>query len=1116
MMAALGQCGQLSATTYIWVNEVTTVGTVAALYPYMTGYATTGSGSADLNAFQTAFSTVNEFTNTANGTAPGPTLPAGYYASSTEIDTLGNILAPCINSLGGTAGDGTLCGQLFQLAKPPTGAAPTDTVTAMVDILKNPAQNVAALFNLGQAAPPFQPALSSAPADWTLTIVQVPATPTFSLAAGAYTGAQTLTLADSVAGAQIYYTTDGTTPTKASTLYSGAITVSASETVKAIAIDGGRSSSAVASAAYTINTASTGIPVITSVSAVTAQQNQTITITGSGFGTKAAYTGTSNFISVIDTAKSWQAGYGFDAITLVVTSWTDTQIVLGGFSGSYGSGTYYLSPNDQLELNLFNAQTGSGPGACDNVFVNAGPTTCTPVSQAATPLFSPAGGTYAASQSVTLTDATSGAQIYYTTDGSTPTTSSTLYSAPITVSSSKVLKAYAFAFGYSASAVASATYNIGTASGIISTFAGSGVQGNTGDGGAATSARLTSPYQMCLDPAGDVLVADYSGNRVRKITPAGIISTFAGTGAASSTGDGGQATAATLNMPNGIACDASGNVYIAEEHGIRVRKVTAAGVISTFAGTGVQGFSGDGGPAVNAGFVLPEGVAVDTSGNVYIADAYGNRIRRVNTSGIISTFAGTGTGGFNGDGLQATATNLYTPYAVLPDNAGNVYISDSSNNRIRKVNASGVVSTYAGNGSSAFAGDGGQATSASISGALGITFDASGNLYIADQNNYRIRKVTAAGVISTVAGNGIQGYTGDGGPATAAEVKVPEAVLIDALGNLYIGDGANYVIRKVTYNTAAQAAAPTFSPAAGTYTAAQTVTLSSTTSGATLYYTLDGTTPTTSSTVYTAPITVSATETVNAIAVVSGFANSNVGSAAYTINIPAAATPTFSPAGGTYTTAQTVALASTTSAAAIYYTLDGSTPTTASKLYTGPITISSSGTIKAIATASNYTASLAASATYTINTATAAAPIFSTGTGTYNNPFTVSLASATGATVYYTADGSNPTTSSTPYTHSITISRGQTINAIAAAPGYTTSAPSSATYTMNLVAPAVAQSQNAGTITITINQPYGNTAAPTYYYTPRRLQSNHQFHSLHRTLRPPTHRQQHHRQRPRR
>ena len=501
MMAALGQCSQLSATTYIFIDEVTTVGTAAALYPYMNGYAAIGSGTADLNAFTTAFSTVNEFTDTAHGTAPGPTLPAGYYASSTEIDTLGNILAPCVNSAGGTAGDGSLCGQLFGLAKPATGAAPTDTVTAIVDILKNPTGNVAALFNLSQPAPPFQPALTSPPSDWTLTVVPVPATPTFSLAAGTYTGAQTVSLSDSVAGAAIYYTTDGSTPTRASLLYSGAFPVSSSATVKAIAITGNRASSAVASAAYTINSTSAGVPVITSVSGVAAQQTQTITINGSGFGTRAAYTGTSNFISVIDANKNWQAGYGFDAITLVVTSWTDTQIVLGGFSGSYGSGTYTLSANDQIELNIFNPQTGSGPGACNNIYVGGGATTCTAVAPAATPVFSRPSGTYTASQPVNITAFTSGAQIYYTTDGSTPTTSSTLYSGTLTVASSEVLKAYAVAFGYSASAVATATYSF-SGTGIINTVAGSGTAGfvdNTG----ALSARFSNPYGVAIDSAGN-------------------------------------------------------------------------------------------------------------------------------------------------------------------------------------------------------------------------------------------------------------------------------------------------------------------------------------------------------------------------------------------------------------------------------------------------------------------------------------------------------------------------------------------------------------------------------------------------------------------------------------
>jgi hypothetical protein len=1070
MMAALGQCGQLGSSTYVFVDEVTTVGSIAALYPYMTGYATVGSGTSDAAAFASAFSQVNEFTNTSTGLAPGAALPAGYYASSTEINTLADIVAACINSAGGTAGDGTACGTLFNLTKPTGGTAATDVVSSLVQLLKNPAQNTAAIFNIGTSFGPFQPTLTSAPSTWSLLIVPMPGTPTFSPAAGAYVGSQSVTISDSDPSAVIYYTTNGTTPTTSSTVYSGAFTVSSSETVEALAVESSRASSAVGSAAYTITSAGT-IPVITSVSAVAAQQTQTITITGSGFGTLAAYTGTSNDISLIDATKGFQAGYGYDTVTLVVSSWTNSQIVLQGFSGAYGQGTYYLSSGDAINLTIYNAQRGSGPGACNNIVVGAGATTCS-AGQTPAPAFSVSGGSYAAAQLVSLSDAVSGASIYYTTNGATPTSASTPYTAPITVSSSETIEAIAVATGYTTSNVASATYTI-TSYGIMSTFAGTGVSGYSGDGGPATSAELVSPYAVAIDSAGNIYTADYGGNRVRKITPAGIISTFAGTGAGSSTGDGGLATSATLNGPNGVALDSAGNVYIGEEHGARVRKVTTAGIISTVAGNGTQGYSGDGGPATSAELTDPENITVDSSGNLYIADTYGNRIRKVNTSGTISTFAGTGTAGYNGDNIAATSAQLSAPYDVITDTSGNVYISDTNNNRVRKVSASGIITTIAGTGTASFGGDGGAATSAYINGAIQISMDTSGNLYIADQSNHRIRKVNSSGIISTIAGNGVNGYSGDGGPALNAEMKNVEGVVTDPSGNVYIGDGGNSVLRKITYQATAPAVAtPTFALGANGHDS--TETLSDTTAGASIYYTLDGSTPTTSSTLYTATLVVTATFaptiTINAIAVAPGYTPSAVATTSVTYS-PAPA-PTFSVPGGSYTSTQTVSVSDTATFPKIYYTLDGSTPTASSPTIAGPITVSSSETIKAVAVGEYDSASPVASATYTI-TPTVATPTFTPAGGTYTSIQEVTISSATaGATIYYTIDGSTPTTSSNQYYGPFPVSTSETLRAIAVATGYANSAIGSAVYVINL--------PPAGTVTFS---PAGGTYTTAQFVT---------------------------------
>ncbi len=262
-------------------------------------------------------------------------------------------------------------------------------------------------------------------------------------------------------------------------------------------------------------------------------------------------------------------------------------------------------------------------------------------------------------------------------------------------------------------------------------------------------------------------------------------------------------------------------------------------------------------------------------------------------------------------------------------------------------------------------------------------------------------------------------------------------------------------VGSAAYTISTQAATPTFSPAAGTYATTQTVTISDTTSGATIYYTTNGTTPTTSSTKYTAPITVSASETIQAIAVATGFTQSAVGSAAYTI-APPAATPTFSPAAGTYTTTQTVTISDATSGATIYYTTNGTTPTTSSTKYTAPITVSSSETIQAIAVATGFTQSAVGSAAYTI-TPQAATPTFSPAAGTYASAQTVTISDATpSATIYYTTNGTTPTTSSTVYTAPITVSTSETVRAIAVASGFTQSAVGSAAYTISTQAPAPA------------------------------------------------------------
>jgi hypothetical protein len=342
---------------------------------------------------------------------------------------------------------------------------------------------------------------------------------------------------------------------------------------------------------------------------------------------------------------------------------------------------------------------------------------------------------------------------------------------------------------------------------IITTVAGGGtpIYPSIGDGGAATNASINSPYGVAVDAVGNLYIADTDNNLIRKVSAKGIITTVAGSGAYGFSGDGAAATNASLGDPYRVAVDALGNLFIADSENNRIRKVDTNGIITTVAGSGIlnngfMNFYGDGGEATNAGLSYPSGVAVDGSGNFFIADQENQRIRKVSTNGVITTVAGNGTGAYSGDGNTATSASLYWPSDVAVDAIGNLFIADSENNRIRKVSTNGIITTVAGGGAGGGVdglGDGAAATNASSSYPNSVAVDTFGNLFIADVRNQRIREVNASGIITTVAGFGYNHYSGDGGPATSASLSYPEGVGVDVAGNFFIADAGNNRIRKV-------------------------------------------------------------------------------------------------------------------------------------------------------------------------------------------------------------------------------------------------------------------------------------------------------------------------------
>jgi len=335
--------------------------------------------------------------------------------------------------------------------------------------------------------------------------------------------------------------------------------------------------------------------------------------------------------------------------------------------------------------------------------------------------------------------------------------------------------------------------------GMMTRYAGSGESGFSGDGGPAIKANFKTPAGLAFDPEGNLYIADRENHRVRKLDTSGNISTFAGIGKAGFSGDGGPAVSAKLNLPSGLATDEKGNLYISDRSNDRIRVVDKKGVIRTYAGSGVAGFQGDAGPALKAQLDKPFGIALDEAENLYIADRNNNRVRKVSPEGIITTVAGDGGFFFMGDNGPAYRASVAAPTGVAVDKKGNLYIADRNNNRIRLVDKLGMIRTVAGTGQQDYNGESETARETNLYLPFGLTVDSNDNLLVIDRSHYRIRRIDPkSGKVETIAGNGLKLFAGDGGPATGATLSFPHGMFVDKNDNLIFSDKGHYRIRKIT------------------------------------------------------------------------------------------------------------------------------------------------------------------------------------------------------------------------------------------------------------------------------------------------------------------------------
>ena len=881
---------------------------------------------------------------------------------------------------------------------------------------------------------------------------------TFSLPTGTYNAVQSLTLSDSASGASIYYTTNGATPTTASTLYTGPIAINSTETITAIATVPGENASTPLAQTYTIVLGATGIQFTqgfgTSAGLVilngSSQLNDTRLQLTDGLTNEAGsafyyqpvgvqtFTTDFNFqlsnplgegiAFVIQNASQGSAavgsngaGLGYAGIGNSLAIKFDLFSDAGEGADSTGLYTNGASPtvpsidlsstginlhsNDDMAIHLTYDGTTltmtitdivTGAVWSTNWTINipatigsntayvgfTGSTSTQTASQkilnwsyfttppAATPTFSPAAGTYTSTQSVTIKDTTTGATIYYTTNGTTPTTASTVYSAPVSVSAAETLNAIAVAPNFTTSVTGTAAYTI---------------------------------QQPAATPVFSLAGGTYTGTQSVTISDA--------------------TTGATIYYTtNGSTPTTASSVYSGAITVSASETLKAIAIATGFSNSAVASatYTISSGPAAPT-FSPAAGTYTGTQ-TVTLSDTTPGCSFFYQINGVGTAFQYTGP-------ITVSSTESIVAIAVDPN-----YNSSARTTSAYTINTAAVATP---------------------------TFSVAAGTYTSAQT---------VSITDTTAGATIYYTTNGAAPTTSSTVysgpiTVSTTETLKAIANT--SSLGNSAVASAAYTINPPAATPAFSVAAGTYTSAQTVSITDTTAGATIYYTTNGATPTTSSTVYSGPITVNTTETLKAAAIAANFSLSAVASAAYTINLPGAtATPVFSVAAGTYTSAQTVSITDTTAGAAIYYTTNGTTPTTSSTAYSGPITVGTTETLKAVALATNFSLSAVASAAYTINLPAAATPVFSVAAGTYASAQTVSITDATtGATIYYTTNGTTPTTSSTVYSGPITVSATETLKAIAASTGLANSAVASATYTISSGPAAPTFTPAAGTYT---------------------------------------------------